>query len=230
MGLKNVECIIWDCDGCLIDSELLACSVSASLMGEFGYDITAQEYIERFAGKGIKHSISIIEKETNKEILPYFPFERLKTERKKIFSESLKEIDGVSEVLSKIDLPMCVASGSSIDRLDLTLGIVELKSRFEGRIYSSEQVENGKPAPDIFLYAARNMGVAPENCLVIEDSVSGIKAAKAAGMPVFAFLGASHAVGDWESRVRKEDPDLIFRDMRLLPELLKDAELNGYAT
>ena len=57
MGLKNVECIIWDCDGCLIDSELLACSVSASLMGEFGYDITAQEYIERFAGKGIKHSI-----------------------------------------------------------------------------------------------------------------------------------------------------------------------------
>ena len=124
---------------------------------------------------------------------------------------------------------MCVASGSSIDRLDLTLDIVELKSIFEGRIYSSEQVENGKPAPDIFLYAARNMGVVPENCLVIEDSVSGIKAAKCAGMPVFAFLGASHAVGDWESRVCKEEPDLIFRDMRLLPELLKDVELNGFA-
>lgn len=218
----KIDCLIWDCDGCLIDSEILACSVSADLLGSMGYNITPQDYIDRFAGKGIRHTLQLIEQETGRTFLKHFPFEQLHTKREKLFKQSLKPIDGVKDILHDIDLPMCIASGSEFDRLNLTLSITNLKPKFTDRIFSAEQVQHGKPAPDLFLFAAAQMNISPTSCLVIEDSVSGIKAAKSAGMPVFGFIGASHATPQWKQKIQEIEPTLIFDNMRDLPKLIKD--------
>ncbi|MDR3425793.1 MAG: HAD family hydrolase [Alphaproteobacteria bacterium] len=220
MIYADIGCIIWDCDGCLIDSELLACGISAQLLTELGYSITAQGYIDRFAGQGIRHSIRIIEDETGLPFMERFPFSRLYQERELLFRANLKPIDGIKEVLDVLELPMCIASGSEPDRLTLTLEITGLYEKFVGRIYSATQVAHGKPAPDLFLYAAHEMGVEPNRCLVVEDSANGIMAAQAAGMPVLGFLGGSHASEAWGKKLKETGVEFLFDDMRDLPKIL----------
>lgn len=219
--MTEIQCVIWDCDGCLIDSEILACSVSTKLLGELGVNISPQDYIDKYAGKGIRHTLELLEQETSKSLISRFPFDRLHEEREELFRSSLKQIEGLEEVLEQIEIPMCIASGSEFNRLYLTLEITNLRSKFQNNIFSSEQVDHGKPAPDIFLFAAEQMNVLPEHCLVIEDSPSGIKAAKAANMSVFGFVGASHASTDWRAKVKKAQPDEILEDIRALPSFLK---------
>ncbi len=219
----DIDCIIWDCDGCLIDSEVIACGQAAKVFTEIGYPITAQEYIERFAGQGIPHTIKLLEEETGKQFAKDFPFLRSREERDALFHSHLKPVKGVHEALSKIEVPMCIASGSEPDRLKLTLEITSLYECFEGRIYSATEVENGKPAPDLFLYAAQKMAVLPQNCLVIEDSVNGVRAAHAAGMTVFGFCGASHVSEKWIDALKRVGVDALFDDMRELPDLVYSA-------
>ncbi|HEV3156234.1 MAG TPA: HAD family hydrolase [Candidatus Baltobacteraceae bacterium] len=222
MHNHSIDLLIWDCDGCLIDSELLACSIPAALLTEMGFPITAQAYVERFAGQGIRHSIRLIEEETGRSFMEGFPFDRLRAEREALFEASLRPIDGVHEALARINMSMCVASGSEVDRLKQTLSIAGLYERFAGCIFSAEQVERGKPAPDLLLFAARQMGAIPARCLVIEDSIIGVKAAQAAGMRVFGFAGASHVSDIWKERLAATGVEKLFEDMRELPDLLAD--------
>jgi HAD superfamily hydrolase (TIGR01509 family) len=134
---------------------------------------------------------------------------------RRAFEAELRPVDGVVEMLDRVSVPSCVASSSSPAQLRFSLGLVGLYERFEGRIFSATEVEHGKPAPDLFLYAASRMGALPERCVVIEDSVYGVQAARAAGMPVFAFAGGLIA------RELLDGPDtVLFDDMRALPELL----------
>lgn len=215
-----VELIIWDCDGCLIDSELIACSVSADMFTAMGYPITAQEMVERFAGIRGDEIFKIIEAETGRSFRAEFPFEEKERRRKQVFEQQLKAIPHVVETLDQLGLPMCIASGSDERRLKQTLGITGLYDRFEGRIFNSAQVARGKPAPDIFLFAAAQMKADLAHCLVIEDSPFGVAGAKAAGMPVFGFAGASHVNAAWRERLTLAGADLLFDDMRRLPELV----------
>lgn len=113
-----------------------------------------------------------------------------------------------------------MASGSEKDRLDHTLGITKLAGYFKGHIYSAEMVKNGKPAPDIFLLAAQKLGVDPKDCLVIEDGIHGITAAKAAGMTVYAYTGGEHMTDDLKAKVAAAKPDRILTDIR---QLMDDA-------
>ena len=126
---------------------------------------------------------------------------------------------GVVEALSRLRIARCVASSSSPERIRLSLSLTGLLEMLEPHIYSASMVARGKPAPDLFLHAAKTMGVRPEDCVVVEDSPAGIDAARRAGMRVFAFTGGSHAEhAALAAELETLQPDLMFSDMRLLPE------------
>ena len=135
---------------------------------------------------------------------------------------------GAAEALARLKARRCVASSSSLERIRLSLALTGLLEKLEPHIYSASMVTRGKPAPDLFLHAAKGMGVRPEDCVVVEDSPAGIDAARRAGMRVFAFTGGSHAGhAALAAELEALRPDLTFSDMRLLPDLV--AEMGGRA-
>lgn len=216
----SYKAILWDCDGVLIDSEVIACRIAAAWFSEHGYAISTESFIERFMGKGSKQILQEIADETGNDYSSRFMSAGFKAQQTAAFEKFLKPIDGIGEVLSMIDLPMAVASGSELARLHHTLGICGLRSFFDEHIYSTEMVAKGKPAPDIFLCAAEKLGVSPHECLVVEDGVHGIHAAQAAGMQVVAFTGACHMTAALRSKIRSLGAMTAIDDIRdLLPVL-----------
>ncbi len=144
------------------------------------------------------------------------------------FRLELKAIEGMAETLDRLEMPRCVASSSQPERIRYSLGLTGLLEKFEPHIFSATIVKNGKPAPDLFLYAASQMGVDPANCIVIEDSPAGILAAKAAGMCVFAFTGGSHArFPAFREQIAALEPDLLFDAMPDLVQLVGTRNLRA---
>jgi HAD superfamily hydrolase (TIGR01509 family) len=187
--------LIFDCDGVLIDSEVIAARVAVSLKAELGFPITLEEQLNKFVGLGPSSSVVKEELARMPTVYPGLVRERLW----EAFRKNLKPMPGIVEVLeslARLDLPTCVASSSSFERLEYTLGLTGLWKYFEGRVFSGTQVPRGKPSPDLFLFAARHLQWKPENCLVVEDSVPGVLAARAAGMRVCGFVGGSHLKED----------------------------------
>lgn len=217
------KAIIWDCDGVLIDSEAIACAVAAEALVTLGYKISTEDFIDRFMGKSDKQVFAEIAQETGLQLEEAFRNSKATEKTKELFNGSLKAIAGIAEALKSFSVPMAVASGSSPARLEHSLTLTALISYFNGHIYSAEHVKNGKPAPDVFLHAAQNLGVKPEECLVIEDGIHGITGAKAAGMDVFAFTGGSHITEKLRQKIAALAPTKIFADMRALPALLAAA-------
>jgi FGGY-family pentulose kinase/HAD superfamily hydrolase (TIGR01509 family) len=219
--MAPIKLVIFDCDGVLVDSEPLAMRVLLQLLGEQGIEIERQAAFRSFLGRSLK-SISESLNETHGAGLSEASLRGMRDRLYALYREELKPTGWIAEVLSGLAVPFCVASSSQPERIRLSLELTGLLPKFEGHIYSATMVQNGKPAPDLFLYAAREMGVAPENCLVVEDSAAGIMAARAAGMAVFAYLGGGHY---GESGLRDEvealRPDAIMQDMRALPGLLE---------
>jgi HAD superfamily hydrolase (TIGR01509 family) len=137
------------------------------------------------------------------------------------FRRELKPIPGIVEALDRLTIPYCVASSSQPERIRISLEVTGLLERFAPNIFSAEMVQHGKPAPDLFLYAAKQMGVEPAACLVVEDSAPGIAAAHSAGMRVLAFLGGSHVrQPGYRERLARLGPEREFDDMRMLPDLI----------
>ena len=130
------------------------------------------------------------------------------------FASELRAVDGIGDALDAIEVPTCVASSGTPETIEAKLRLTDLWARFEGRIFSAADVEHGKPAPDLFLLAAKRLGVEPAACAVVEDSPFGVEAAHAAGMKVFAYSGGVMPA----ERLRAAD--VVFDDMRKLPELL----------
>jgi HAD superfamily hydrolase (TIGR01509 family) len=214
------KAIIWDCDGVLIDSEVLACGVAVEILAEIGYTIPLDTYLNRFMGKSSAQMFQQIEQETGLNLTEIFPTERMKERQKAVFNRHLQAISGVEDVLKAVNLPMAVASGSESERLQHTLSITNLIGYFNNHIYSVERVQNGKPAPDIFLYAAEKLKVAPKDCLVIEDSIHGVNAAKAGGMDVFAYTGGSHMTPSLRQNLTDVGVQAVLQHMDELPALL----------
>jgi HAD superfamily hydrolase (TIGR01509 family) len=130
------------------------------------------------------------------------------------FLSSLCPIEGVGSVLRGLQIPHCVASSSDVDRVSLSLSLTGLASHFDGQLFTSQMVERGKPAPDLFFYAAERMQADPQRTLVIEDSISGVRAAKAAGMTVWGFVGGSHYQSrDGEAILQQAGADRVFGRM-----------------
>lgn len=225
-----IELIIFDCDGVLVDSEPLAMRVLLSVLAAEGIEIARGTAFREFLGK----SLSTISERLNQSHGSHLSPEalmRMRDELYALYRRELKSTPWLDHVLDQLALPICVASSSQVERIRLSLELTGLLERFEPQIFSAAMVENGKPAPDLFLHAAEAMGVRPENCLVIEDSPAGIMAARAAGMRVFAYLGGSHIA---ESGLRDEiealAPDALMDDMRALPGLIELAAMRRAGT
>ena len=212
-GREPIELVIFDCDGVLVDSERLAVRVEARLITDLGWTLTETEVIDRFVGRSDAYMMSEIEAALGRPLPDWQA--RYESALHAAFRAELVPVAGVIAALDALALPTCVASSGTHDKMGLTLGLTGLYERFHGRIYSVSQVENAKPAPDLFLYAAEQMGVAPNRCLVVEDSPSGVEAARAAGMRCVAY--ASGLV----PRERLEGPGTtVIDNMSLLPGVI----------
>ena len=188
--MKRPQLVVFDCDGVLVDSEWIANRVFAEELSKVGLPITVEQTMDRFVGRSMKSCYEEIEAQLGRPLPSGFS-ERLDGATYAAFDRDLKAVSGIELVLDRLDalrLPYCVASSGSLAKMNRTLGKTGLLDRFgvgtARRIYSSSQVARGKPFPDLFEFAARNCMVAPEHCLVIEDSVPGVQAAQAAGMSV----------------------------------------------
>lgn len=212
--------VIFDCDGVLVDSEPIAMAVWLEVIAQAGGAVDERLAYTRFLGRSLAHDIRVLREEFGVGITPA-QLGAMQTGLHDRLRRELRPIPGVSEAIRRLDSRYCVASSSRMDRIRLSLSVTGLLEHFEPDIFSSSAVKNGKPAPDLFLHAASAMGVEPSACVVIEDSAAGILAAKRAGMPVLAFTGGSHAQpsGLHETLVTLE-PDIVFDDMRELPNLL----------
>jgi HAD superfamily hydrolase (TIGR01509 family) len=208
------ELVIFDCDGVLVDSEPIALRVDIEMFAEVGMTLSEREVIERFMGRSPEVLAQAVE-----ERLGHPPpngwEERGERRLRRAFEAELQPVPGVREALEEISLPVCVASSSPPERLRFKLELTGLYERFAGRIFSAAEVANGKPAPDLFLHAARQMGVDPSDCIVVEDSRYGVQAARAAGMDVLGYAG-----GLTPADALAGSRTTVFDDMRSLPELL----------
>jgi HAD superfamily hydrolase (TIGR01509 family) len=214
--------VIFDCDGVLIDSELIACRVDAECLAEAGFPETAESIQENYVGVSSRTMFEDIEKRHGRHLPDGFA-DRLKTRLDAAFERELKPIAGIVDLLESLGIEACVASSSDPARLRQTLGLTGLWPHFAPNVFSATMVRNGKPAPDLFFYAAERMGVAPRNCIVVEDSRAGVAAGIAAGMRVFGFTGGSHCRPDHGERLRQAGAHAVFSDMTALPALLEAA-------
>ncbi len=185
------DLVVWDCDGVLVETERLVTRLEAEWITGLGWPIGQDEVIARFVGRSEGHMAAEIERHLGAPV-PAGWHEALREASHELFRAELTAVEGVVETLDRLSaagLAMCVASSSGHDRLRLVLELTGLYERFAGRIHSASEVPRGKPAPDLFLHAARTRGVEPARCVVVEDSVPGVSGGVAAGMRVLGFGG-----------------------------------------
>lgn len=187
--------IIFDCDGVLVDSETLGIEIELRCLAEIGLTYDRHDYLERYLGTGHDSYQQGLDRDYRAKFgaaLPDTFFPKLNECYRTEVYESVEAFPGVHDVATRLQGPKAVASSSSISGLDKKLRKTGLHDFFAPHIYSAQLVERAKPAPDLFLHAAQQLGVASQNCIVIEDSVNGVLAGKAAGMRVIGFIGGGH--------------------------------------
>jgi HAD superfamily hydrolase (TIGR01509 family) len=209
------ESVIFDCDGVLVDSEPAANAVLAELITDIGIPTTPEQSLATYMGRSWASCVEIVERKLGRAAPEDFG-ELYRAGVRAAWERELRPVPGVVEALDAIDLPSCVASSGEHERMRLTLGMTGLLPRFEGRLFSATDVEHGKPAPDLFLHAASRMGFDLAATVVVEDTVPGVQAGRAAGMRVLAF--ARLVAADDLAAAGGE----VFDDMRALPGLLVD--------
>jgi len=194
--------LIFDFDGVVADSEALANSVLAETVSELGVPTTLDDAYKHYMGKPFPEVITKIERDIGKKLPSHFAAQ-LQNRTLERFQQELRAVDGVeSYVQTFSQIPRCIASTSSSERIRICLDIIELRSLFEPHLYSVSAVPRGKPHPDIFLYAAKQLGTPPSRSVVIEDSVRGVQAGVAAGMVVIGILAASHIQSGTREQLR----------------------------
>ncbi|HUH84066.1 MAG TPA: HAD family phosphatase [Stellaceae bacterium] len=215
---RAIDLVIFDCDGVLVDSEVIASRAVAETLQAIGHAIAPEWVAERFAGMSNKDMYALLEREFG--TLPTAFDAAMNRRAAAIFARELKAMAGVEAVLAGLTMRACVASSSTPEGLARKLEWTGLAGWFTDAVFSTAAVARGKPAPDIFLHVAKRLGVAPARALVIEDSLPGIAAAKAAGMTVFGFTGGSHCRPGHGERLAAAGAERVFAEMSLLPELI----------
>lgn len=185
--MAAIELVIFDNDGVLVDSELLANRVLSDLLTEYGHPTTLEESIRDYMGGTLGGVRANIRAASGRDLPDDFE-DSYHRRLFAVFSTELRPVPGIKSVLAHIDIPFCLASSGTRLRIVRSLTITGLLDSFTGRIFSAEQVANGKPAPDLFLRAASSMAVPPARCVVVEDSPNGLAAARAAGMSVVGYV------------------------------------------
>jgi HAD superfamily hydrolase (TIGR01509 family) len=220
--------LIFDCDGVLVDSEVIANAVLAELITSLGHPTTVDDSIQTYTGRSLKDVLAIAETLLGRPI----PQDTADDYRRRLFDRFRRElapVEGVQAAIAALPHRRCVASSSAPERLSLALEVAGLAPLFGNSVYSAVQVPRGKPAPDLFLHAARAMGEPPADCIVIEDSPLGVEAAIAGGMRVIGFTGGSHADTDLAKRLTVTGAHTIVAAMRDLPAAVESLVTNAIA-
>ncbi len=207
------KCIIFDCDGVLVDSEAISSGVLTEMANELGIEISHDEALENFTGKSLQYSLKYIETKYEQSLPSDFEIQF----RQKSFEQfelNLQPIDGIHELLNSLSVPFCVASSGPTEKIIRNLTTTNLIQYFEGNIFSSYEIQSWKPEPQIFLHAAKSMGFEVNECIVIEDSNTGIQAAQSGGFDVVGFVNDGNTI-----RFQNENIPICF-SMKELRELL----------
>jgi HAD superfamily hydrolase (TIGR01509 family) len=205
--------VIFDCDGVLVNSEPISNRVLAECLTAEGLPTTTEQSIERYMGRSFKTCLELAGKQLGRPLPADFGT-RFHDRLYEAFEADLEPVAGIEDALDRIELPMCVASSGTHERIRKVLGLTGLLERFDDRIYSASDVRHGKPAPDLFLHAARSSGFDVARCAVVEDSPAGVLAGRAAKMTVLGYADLTP-----EAELRAAGAR-VFRDMSELPDLL----------
>jgi len=222
-----MDLVIFDCDGVLVDSEILSNALLAEMMTELGHPMTTKEALEKFAGRSLTDVLALAEGVLGRKVPDDLgqAYGRRLLER---LRRELKPVPGAKAAVAAVPCRRCVASSSSFERIRLSLDVTGLAPLFDGHIFSATQVAHGKPAPDLHLLAARTMGAAPGRCVVVEDSPLGVTAAVAAGMTAVGFTGAGHATSALAQQLAAAGARCVLASMSELPGTI--AGLDGSMT
>ena len=210
-----ITAVIFDCDGVLVDSEVLALEVELAILAEQGLTFEREDYVTRFMGLSYQAFHDVIDDEAQKRIGRPIS-DTIRNELAKRLRQTLiarlTEVPGAGAAVAATPLLKAVASSSTREGLERKLRQVGLWSHFEPHVYSADHVVHAKPAPDLFLHAAEKLGVSPGDCLVLEDSVNGVVAGRAAGMRVWGFLGGGHAHDRLGERLTAAGAERLVKD------------------
>ncbi len=207
--------VIFDCDGVLVNSETLSHAVLRDMLQELGATLTLQQTLHHFMGTSTQKCQDVATALVGRPLPPSF-MEDFRLRTFAAFGQSLQPVAGVPELLQTLAWPCCVASNGPRQKMQFTLGHTGLLHHFEQRLFSADDVARPKPAPDLFLHAAQQLGFAAQACVVVEDSPTGVAAARAAGMRCLGFAAMTEASRLWAAGVEQ-----VFSDMRELPSLLQ---------
>lgn len=210
------DLVIFDCDGVLVDSDRISLQIQAERLTALGLPTTYEDCVRDFLGIGMPATVALVERRLGAR-LPAGWLDDLEVAVRDSFARQLRPIPGIEAALAALPTATCIASSGSHAKMRYTLGLTGLWDYFQGRIFSGDEVENGKPAPDLFLHAARSMSASPDRCVVVEDSPHGVRAARSAGMFVAGYAATTPAASLAEA-------DVVFSDMADLPDLIADVE------
>jgi HAD superfamily hydrolase (TIGR01509 family) len=215
------ELVIFDCDGVLVDSELIFASVLGECLNALSCPTTVEEALRLGFGRNRETLTAAVESRFGRG-LPEDFFDVLRARTARVLARELEPMPGVDDLLATLSGARCVASNGHLERVRERLALTGLLRHFDPHVFSAVQVANGKPAPDLFLFAAGQLRTRPEACLVVEDSLAGVAAARAAGMPVVGFYGGSHCPEDHADRLRAAGCRRVFARMPDLAAFLAE--------
>lgn len=223
--LYPIKLVIFDFDGVLVDSEYLSAKIAVKLINNSGCNITIEELVEHYSGYVFKDILKALEAKYS----CYFSatiIDQLRQEFIKAIDEELELIAHVKEIFEKIKIPYCICSNSSFEDISRILKHFKLYEFFKDRIFSASELGNKKlkPDPNIFLYAAQQYGLKPEHCLVIEDSVPGIIAAKKSGMRIAGFTGGKHSYQKHSNLLSEAGAETVYANHQELPLIINALE------
>jgi HAD superfamily hydrolase (TIGR01509 family) len=190
MKRHRFELVIFDCDGVLVDSELITNRIFAEVLREFGVNLSLDEIYERFVGRSTSYCLQVVAGLMGRPVPDEF-FGEYHARSAAALRAELKAVPGIEAVLAEVAAPYCVASSGTHEKMHITLSTTGLLPKFQGRMFSVTEVANSKPFPDVFLHAAKQLGVAPSACAVVEDTPTGVLAGVAAGMTVFGYCAVT---------------------------------------
>jgi HAD superfamily hydrolase (TIGR01509 family) len=192
--MRRIDLVIFDCDGVLIDSEVISARMLIAELAGYGVDMDMAFVSRHFLGRSYPVVLKEVRERWGLDLPARFEAD-YRARLLAAFETGLRVMPGVVGAITALDRPCCLATSSSPERLRRSLEITGLAPLFAGRCFTASEVANGKPAPDLFLHAAARMGADPAACLVVEDSLNGVRAGLAAGMEVWRFTGGTHLQG-----------------------------------
>jgi len=211
---KRFDLVIFDCDGVLVDSELITNRTFVRMLNELGLPLSLEDMFEQFVGRSMPQCLALVTGLLGRPLPADFE-EEFQHRSAAALKAELKAVAGIETVLAALNVPFCVASSGTHEKMQTTLGVTGLLPQFAGKMYSVTEVARSKPYPDVFLHAASRQGVAPAACAVIEDTPTGVRAGVAAGMTVFGYCALTP-----RSSLLTAGAHHTFERMRDLPELL----------